>query len=337
MANLPHTETTIAKHLQAAGYLTALVGKWHLGDAAHYPETHGFDVNIGGTLWGCPSTFFYPYRGGAARRRVPLRAAPGVRPAGRIPHRPADRRGAEDHRPAGDRPFFLYLAHHAVHTPIEAKPADVGHFAEEARPKSHHRNATYAAMVRSLDENVGRVLAHLKQRGLADHTVVIFTSDNGGYIGTLTTTASRSPTTPAALGQGLALRRGHSRAADGLAGRASRRRAAVCREPVISTDLFYTLAEMAGLSKARRPPRPTASRSAPLLKNPAGPPGPRRALSSTTRTITRPPPRSARAGGRLEAAGILRRPSPGAVRSPHRPQRKNEPAGATAGQGQRAK
>ena len=49
--NLPHNETTIAKHLQSAGYLTALVGKWHLGDWQHYPETHGFDVNIGGTGW----------------------------------------------------------------------------------------------------------------------------------------------------------------------------------------------------------------------------------------------------------------------------------------------
>ncbi len=53
VANLPLRETTIAKRLRAAGYLTALVGKWHLGDAEHYPEAHGFDVNIGGTGWGC--------------------------------------------------------------------------------------------------------------------------------------------------------------------------------------------------------------------------------------------------------------------------------------------
>ena len=60
---------------RSAGYLTALVGKWHLGDAAHYPETHGFDVNIGGTHWGAPQTFFWPYRGtgrfGAEFRYVP--------------------------------------------------------------------------------------------------------------------------------------------------------------------------------------------------------------------------------------------------------------------------
>ena len=60
VADLPHHETTIAKRLQAAGYLTALVGKWHLGDARHYPETHGFDVNIGGTLWARRSPIFSP-------------------------------------------------------------------------------------------------------------------------------------------------------------------------------------------------------------------------------------------------------------------------------------
>jgi arylsulfatase A-like enzyme len=61
--DLPQTESTLARHLQKAGYLTALVGKWHLGDASHYPETHGFDVNIGGTQWGAPQTFFWPYSG----------------------------------------------------------------------------------------------------------------------------------------------------------------------------------------------------------------------------------------------------------------------------------
>ena len=63
VGNLSHSHLTVAEALHAAGYLTAHVGKWHLGDAAHYPETHGFDVNIGGTFWGAPATFFHPYRG----------------------------------------------------------------------------------------------------------------------------------------------------------------------------------------------------------------------------------------------------------------------------------
>ena len=61
--NLPQSEVTLAERLQAAGYLTAIIGKWHLGGADHYPETQGFDVNVGGTHWGAPFSYFFPYRG----------------------------------------------------------------------------------------------------------------------------------------------------------------------------------------------------------------------------------------------------------------------------------
>ena len=81
--DLPHARRRIAKHLHDAGYLTALVGKWHLGDADHYPETHGFDVNIGGTHWGAPQTFFWPYRGtgGSGRSSVTCRTWSSANPA----------------------------------------------------------------------------------------------------------------------------------------------------------------------------------------------------------------------------------------------------------------
>ena len=158
VGNLPHAETTIARHLQAAGYLTALVGKWHLGDAEHYPETHGFDVNIGGTLWGGAEHLFLPLSGG--REYQEFRYVPHLefgKPGEYLTDRLTDEALRVIDR-AGDRPFFLYLAHHAVHTPIEAKAADVDHFVEEFAEKSIHRNAAYAAMVRSLDENFGRVI-----------------------------------------------------------------------------------------------------------------------------------------------------------------------------------
>lgn len=63
VSDLPQTHTTLAKVLRQAGYFNAHVGKWHLGDAANYPEAHGFDVNIGGSLWGAPQTYFDPYTG----------------------------------------------------------------------------------------------------------------------------------------------------------------------------------------------------------------------------------------------------------------------------------
>ncbi|MCA9264519.1 MAG: sulfatase-like hydrolase/transferase, partial [Planctomycetales bacterium] len=61
--NLAHDHVTLAETLQDTGYYTAHIGKWHLGTAGYYPELHGFHVNVGGTFWGCPPTFFYPYRG----------------------------------------------------------------------------------------------------------------------------------------------------------------------------------------------------------------------------------------------------------------------------------
>ena len=78
VSDLPLTEVTLAETLRANGYRTAHIGKWHLGDAAHYPEQQGFDMNVGGTLWGAPQTYYYPWRGdkryGGEPRYVPGRA-----------------------------------------------------------------------------------------------------------------------------------------------------------------------------------------------------------------------------------------------------------------------
>ena len=183
VGNLPHDEVTIAEALREAGYATAHIGKWHLGDAAHYPETQGFDVNVGGTFWGAPSTHFFPFRGtwgnGDEYRYVPGLA--WGEPGDYLSDRLTDA-ALEVIDRAGDRPFFLYLAYHAVHTPIEAPDGIVAKYRGKLSPGLHHRNPTYAAMVERLDANVGRVLDRLDERGLADETIVVFLSDNGGYI-----------------------------------------------------------------------------------------------------------------------------------------------------------
>jgi arylsulfatase A-like enzyme len=251
--DLPHTETTLAKCLQDAGYLTALVGKWHLGDANHYPETHGFDVNIGGTHWGAPQTFFWPYRG-AGRFGSEYRYVPHLEFGSAGEYLP-DRLTDEAIRvidQAGGRPFFLYLAHHTPHTPIEAKPEDVSYFAGRVRPEMRHQNATYAAMIKSLDESVGRVLDHLQKRGLDKNTIVIFTSDNGGYVGKdkidgkpVTVTDN----TPLRSGKG-SLYEGGIRVPLVVRWPDVTPAAATCPEPVILTDLFHTLSSAAGLPPA---------------------------------------------------------------------------------------
>ncbi len=183
-AELPLAEVTLAERLHEAGYATAAIGKWHLGGQEHAPEQQGFDVAVGGTHWGAPQTFFWPYRG-TGRFGDEFRYVPGL-PLGREGDYLTDQLTDAAIRfvdAAGDRPFFLYLAHYAPHTPIEAPAADVAYFRNRVKSTMKHRNPTYAAMVKNLDDNVGRLLEHLENRGVADQTLVVFTSDNGGYIG----------------------------------------------------------------------------------------------------------------------------------------------------------
>ena len=243
-ADLPRAERTIATHLRAAGYLTALVGKWHLGDADHYPETHGFDVNLGGTQWGAPQTYWWPYAG-AGRFGTEYRYVPHLE-FGRAGEYLTDRLTDEALRVidcAGERPFFLYLAHHAPHTPVEAKPADVRHFEAKLRPGLKHRNATYAAMVKSLDENVGRVLDHLRTRRLEENTIVIFVSDNGGQMNVDPPAGPGGPETrnaPLRSGKG-ALYEGGIRVPLLVRWPGVTPRHAECAAPVNLADLFATL------------------------------------------------------------------------------------------------
>jgi len=121
--NLPLRETTIGEALRARGYLTAHLGKWHLGDAAHYPENQGYDVNIGGTFWGCPATYFYPYRGLFGTRKE-MRYIPGLafgKPHEYLTDRLTDEAISVIERAKG-KPFFINLCYYTVHTPIEGKP-----------------------------------------------------------------------------------------------------------------------------------------------------------------------------------------------------------------------
>jgi arylsulfatase A-like enzyme len=268
--NLAHSETTIAKHLHDAGYLTALIGKWHLGDWEHYPETHGFDVNIGGTNWGAPQTFFWPYSG-SGRFGKEFRYVPHLefgKPGEYLTDRLTDEAiKVMDH--AGDKPFFIYLAHHAIHTPMEAKEADVKYFDAKLTPGLHHQNAVYAGMTRSLDESVGRMLAHLKERGLEKNTIVIFASDNGGFTGTDRQAGQKVPVTdntPLRSGKG-SLYEGGIRVPLIVRWPGVTTAATVSHEPVMLMDLFPTLLGAAGIPLPAGVPC-DGTDIAPLLKKP---------------------------------------------------------------------
>lgn len=172
---LPLDETTLAEAFQKAGYATGVIGKWHLGGDGFEPQKQGFDVNVGGDHTGTPLSYFAPF----ARNG---RAMPGLETAPEGEYL-TDRLGAEAEKfidQHHQRPFFLYLPHYAVHTPLRAKEAAVARFPAATPFRGQQNNPIYAAMLESLDEAVGRVLARLKHHGLNERTIVVFTSDNGG-------------------------------------------------------------------------------------------------------------------------------------------------------------
>lgn len=250
--NLPYEEITIAEVLRQAGYHTAHIGKWHLGDAAHYPELNGFEVNVGGSHWGCPATFFHPYRGviyGSERYVPGLEADPDgdyftPRDGEYLTDRLTDAaiKIIED---AGDRPFFVNLWYYTVHVPIEAKRRLVEHYKKMVRSGMHHRNPVYAAMVQNLDENVGRLLAKLDELGIADKTAVVFTSDNGGFISKWDNKTVTS-NYPLRSGKG-ALYEGGIRVPTVVRWPGVTKAGSICRHPISSIDFYPTLLEIAGL------------------------------------------------------------------------------------------
>jgi len=185
-------EVTFAEILDAAGYTTCHIGKWHLGKEEYYPDKQGFDYNIGGCDLGWPPNFFDPYykEGAHAVSGLP----PTEKEVGRITTLKPRKEGeyltdrevdeaVQFLKKHQDDPFFLYLAHYAVHMPIQAKAELIEKY--KKKPVSDQENYVYAAMIQSVDEAVGRVMQTLEELNLVDKTVVIFTSDNGGKVAQL--------------------------------------------------------------------------------------------------------------------------------------------------------
>ena len=173
-------EITIAELLKPAGYVTAHIGKWHLGQEPHYPTKQGFDINIGGCDLGSPPRYFDPYQTRRQGEIVSIPTLPPRKEGEYLTDREADEAAAFI-RANKDRPFYLQVWHYCVHTPLQAKPEVEKRYAEKT--PTHHKNPTYAAMIESVDDAVGRILATLEECGLSEKTLIIFTSDNGGLLG----------------------------------------------------------------------------------------------------------------------------------------------------------
>lgn len=235
--SLPAEETTLAEAFRAAGYRTAIAGKWHLGGKGSLPADHGFDVVFGAE----------------------------TKPAGGPPEDPhfctqLSTQAAGFIEESKDRPFFLYLPFHEPHVGLKTRPELQQKYRLKAaaqpppgprevaagpgfKARAVQDHAVYAGMIEELDQAVDRVLRKLDALGLAERTIVVFTSDNGGL-----STAEGSPTSnlPLRAGKGWNYEGGlrtpwifrvPGRVASG----------SLCETPVISTDLYPTLLELSGI------------------------------------------------------------------------------------------
>lgn len=240
VTKLPLDRTTVAQALRQAGYATGMFGKWHLGEQGeHHPARRGFDEAIV-----------------SDGRHFDFATNPKTDvPKGAYLADFLTDRAVDFIRRKKDAPFFLYLPHFGVHSPYQAKPELIAKF--KAKPGvAGHDNATYAAMIASVDESVGRVMAVLDELKLADNTVLIFTSDNGGVGGYVREGLKKSgdvtDNAPLRSGKG-SLYEGGTRVPFIVRWPGATKPGAVCEVPATHVDIFPTFLALAGGEKPKQP------------------------------------------------------------------------------------
>ena len=184
--NLPLEELTIAEVLKNNGYSTSSIGKWHVcKDSLFFPQNQGFDENIGGSGRGHSANYFYPYYGkwrmAEGHPWIEWNTVKGGKPGDYLTDRlTVDALNFIEKNK--NKPFFLYLSHYAVHTPIQVKENTLLKYKDAVPDKERgHIYPKYAAMIESVDQSLGSIVKKLEQLNLTDNTIIIFTSENGGH------------------------------------------------------------------------------------------------------------------------------------------------------------
>lgn len=217
---LPLEETTIAEVLKHAGYATGLFGKWHLGGNGFSPQEQGFDVAVMPPATTSPT----PEAGGKGEYLISSAAEKFI----------------EERR---DQPFFCYVAHNCPHIPLSAIPDLVAKHRDAFNP-------AYAAMIETLDDSVGRLMKKFEALGLADRTIFIFTSDNGGLHVLESADSPATHNTPFRAGKGY-LYEGGLREPLIVRWPNVAKPATTCNTPLVLTDLVPTILEAAGVDVAK--------------------------------------------------------------------------------------
>ncbi|WP_165395193.1 sulfatase [Flagellimonas allohymeniacidonis] len=168
---------TIAEALKEKKYHTAFIGKWHLGGGKFKPDNRGFDLNIAGAWNGLPQSFFYPFFAKGEKPEIQDSSKEGDYLTDVLTNQAIDYITKKK-----DSTFFMSLNYYSPHVPIEAKDSLVEKYRKKrgVADESLLPNIHYAAMVESIDINVGRILKKLDELEIKENTIVIFTSDNGG-------------------------------------------------------------------------------------------------------------------------------------------------------------
>ena len=229
---LPLGEVTIAELLAPAGYVSASIGKWHLGGPGNLPTEQGFGLNYGGTDKGSPPAYFPPYKilGVESKR------------AGEYLDENLTERAIEFLDETRGRPFFLYLPHFSVHLPFGGKPELIEKYRRKANPQGDPR---YAAMVETMDASIGRLRTALAARQLAANTVFVFLADNGGLRFEGKRTEAITSNAPLRAGKGH-LYEGGIRVPFVVYWPGVTKPGQVNDQPISSVDILPTLARAAG-------------------------------------------------------------------------------------------
>ena len=239
VTSLPLDRDTIARQLKQAGYATGMFGKWHLGENGEYhPSRRGFDEAI------CSAGKHFNF---ATNPKTPY-------PQGRYLADFLTDRAVDFITRRKDQPFFLYLPHFGVHSPHQAKPELIERFRDKPAVGGHH-DPTYAAMIYSVDESVGRILRTLDELQLAERTVVVFTSDNGGVGGYgregLHKAGEITDNAPLRSGKG-SLYEGGTREPFVVRWPGVVKPGSVCDVPTIHVDLYATFLELGAAPRPRQ-------------------------------------------------------------------------------------
>ena len=269
-AKLPPSEVIWPKVLKDQGYTTYFTGKWHMGRAESV-KANGFDFNVAGSNVGQPGSFYFPYKADRNGRRAPQQDVPGMedgKPGDYLTDALTDKAlGFLDEH--GQQPFLLYFSYYNVHKPfgvhVEGKKEYNAYFQKklESMPETEpewqtvnrgghsiqerlvQNNPEFASQLKTVDDSVGRIMAKLKELGVAENTIVIFTADQGSMC---TSKIAVSTSKPYSFGKSFAFEGGIR--VPLIMKWPGRIAAGKPNETItISTDLYPTLLDMLGLEK----------------------------------------------------------------------------------------